>query len=206
MMSIVLNKLSKTLILAILSTSAVVIHNVYQETPQVVSVHTEQGIVIEDVDQLEKESDIIILGKVMPNPENIIIKDSDGDIAVGYTKTNLSILKVYSGEVEQGDQIALTEEYYKGRIDGKRYIFAAENYAPSTENAEYIFFLKKYSNKSARYGGMYYPVGVEKGRYPGDEKIKTKGLAALVNEDLSLGNEDPTDYIELYKEVLRRYN
>lgn len=173
-MSIVLNKLSKTLILAILSISGVVIHNVYQQTPQLVSVHTEQGIVIENVNQLEKESDLIVLGKVMPNPENIIIKDDDGDVAVGYTKTNLSILKVYTGEVEQGGQITLTEEYYKGSIDGKSYIFATENYAPSTENGEYIFFLKKYSNESARYGGMYYPIGVEKGRYPGGEKIKLR--------------------------------
>ena len=205
-MSIVLNKLSKTLILAILSISGVVILNAYQQTPQLISLHTEQGVIIENVDQLEKESDLIVLGKVMPNPENIIIKDDDGDVAVGYTKTNLSILKVYAGEVEQGGQITLTEEYYTGNIDGKSYIFATENYAPSTENGEYIFFLKKYPNESVRYSGMYYPIGVEKGRYPEGVGNKVKSLSTLVNEDLNLGNEDPTDYIELYKEVLERYN
>jgi hypothetical protein len=125
-----------------------------------------------------------------------------------FTVSTLQITKVYKGDIKEGNNIKLGEQYYRVTTGDKESIYYDGNYLPSEVGKEYIFFLTD-DKKSKTWAGIYYPMLLERGRYP--VLAETKGVQAaklvdsMTNEELNLGTMDSSDYRALYKQVIDKY-
>ena len=177
---------------------------------ELINIDSEQSIVIRDLSQLELESDLIVKAKVIGKSEQkLIYSEEIGDVVYGYNITPIEIEKVYSGDdVNLGDIINIVEEYYTGHYpNGKKYIWAIENYNPAKKGNQYIFFLKKCSDLDEDTKGMYFPLGVEKGKYLINDKTKDiSNIKKMSNEELEIGTWDSSEYKNILIDVFKKYN
>ena len=154
---------------------------------------------ITQISQVEEKADFIIKATILNDSKNVIT----GEV-MGYTKTKLKVNKVYSGDMQEGINIYLSEPYYTiTHSDGTLSEIFDDNYDKCEVGKEYIFFISKFENENLyglRYGIM--------GRYP--VLKETRGVKpdidSLSNEDLDLWKDDTTTYREVYSEVLEKYN
>lgn len=154
---------------------------------------------ITQISQVEEKADFIIKATVLNDSKNVIT----GEV-MGYTKTKLKVNKVYSGDMQEGINIYLSEPYYTlTHSDGTLSEIFDDNYDKCEVGKEYIFFISKFENENLyglRYGIM--------GRYPVLKETRgvTPDIDSLSNEDLDLWKDDTTTYREVYSEVLEKYN
>jgi len=180
-----------------------------------------------DIDDLEMNSDAIILARVLSCSDNILLEfpvDLPKELHFeatrdGYTRTELEVLHVFAGDVAVGDILVITEEYWMVEHNNDILIRHIENYGPSMPEQEYIFFLKKYTKDRPIYFGMYFPQGVDRGRYPVFKELvdassrsgsaSSRSVAEYVegytNAELSLANQNSRAYRDLYTDVAERY-
>lgn len=162
-------------------------------------------IIANDVNQLIKESDLIVRATVLPNKENVLIYDkTDNSVTFGYNITQLEINEILKGKTTD-QTIKITEEYYiTNDIKGKT-LWTQGAYMPAKENKEYLFFLKKYSNNDLNYSGMYFPIDLEKGKYVLDGDIDLNSIDDISEEKLEVFNTiDSKNYKKFYKEVMEK--
>ncbi len=179
----------------------------------IISVHSDREIMIDNLQDLELNSDLVIRAKVLDGSFNEIYRTPSNLINYGITYTDLEITSVIFGDADIGDIIKITEEYFYVDKLTVRNVFCMQNYAPSTVNQEYIFFLKKYTSDKPKFEDMYFPIGVEKGRYPilNSQNNLFKSTRSFVdineftNQELNLGNGDSTEYRIIFNEVVRKY-
>jgi len=171
-------------------------------------------------EELEANSDLIVSAKILPDKENVLVKNSDGKFLLfGYTETKLEITEVFHGNVSAGDEIMITEEYFTTLSQtGTVNIWTEGNYVPAKENHEYLFFLKAYGD-AERYAGMYYPIDLEYGKYvvhdDGAEMMNTASLNTAeltghereqIGEAFEIQTEnDFSRYIQWYGELTQKY-
>ena len=177
-----------------------------------VSIHTDQSYIVNELQDLEVNSDVIIKARVLPDSVNETFETQGGLTYYGITYTSLEVTNVFSGNVNIGDKLMITEEYYYVDELTVRNIFHTENYGPSSAGQEYIFFLQKYPDNKSEFTGMYFPLGVEKGRYPILKKQGSfsRGQSIITidnfsNEELNLGAEDSKKYREIFEDVMQKY-
>ena len=160
---------------------------------------TDYAYPVENFNDLDNPSNIIIKATVLPDSENIMLDD-----IWGYTKTKLKVNKVYQGDIEEETIIYLREPYYHlVYVDGDEFDVFENNYDKCEVDREYIFFLGRYIGTD-----LYGLANGELGRYPVLKETRgiTPDVDSLSNEDLDLGENDTTMYREIYNEVLKKYN
>lgn len=174
-----------------------------KETITIQQIHADRIILAENFDQLINVSDLIIKAEVLPGKETVLLIEEDGLIGVGYTVTELKVKEVFQGNVNKDDIIVITEEYFIY----DEIIWTQGNYLPAQESKDYIFFLKKYSNSTKRYSGMYFPIDLEQGKYSLDSKIidNIESLDELTNVELEVWENSDKDYRDWYKKVIEKY-
>lgn len=177
-----------------------------------VPIQIDQAYLVDSLQDLEANCDIIVKARVLENPINETFETPGGLTFYGITYTDIEVVSVFLGDVSVGDKLNITEEYYCVDELTTRNIFHTENYGPSTIGQEYIFFLKEYFDSKFEFKGKYFPLGVEKGRYPIlveqnplTRKRSSVNIDELTNEELNLGNENSTEYREIFEDVIKKY-
>ncbi|MCL1912162.1 MAG: hypothetical protein FWG13_08150, partial [Leptospirales bacterium] len=95
-----------------------------------------------NLDALEKESDIIIHAKILPNSVNkIMAYGLIGEPSYGVTLTDVEVIEVFQGGIMKGDIITILEHYFCMETEEEIIVRHITNYAPSEIGQEYIFFL-----------------------------------------------------------------
>ncbi len=154
-------------------------------------------------EELDSKSDLIVIASVLPNKKNILLTEDDGTVSFGYTLTQLSIDKIFSGETSE-KTITITEEYYvTDDIIGKT-IWTQGEYQPAQVKSSYIFFLKKY-DESTDYKGLYFPIDLEYGKYLIRNDIKNS-IDKFTNKELEVGDKADARYREWMKAVFKKYD
>lgn len=125
----------------------------------------------------------------------------------GITVSSLRITKVYKGNLQIGDTIALGEDYYTMENDQNKTVYHFGNYMPSTVGQEYLFLLVESPEGGEWWDGIYLPMYSENGRFPvpAQNQINARSTQSLTNRDLNLGEDDSSVYRAIYKEALAKY-
>ncbi|MCM1299396.1 MAG: hypothetical protein NC203_06300 [Firmicutes bacterium] len=153
-----------------------------------------------DLDRLESDSDLIIVGTCVGEAEQRDIYQYDGhfdeNILVMYnTLCNVEIKQVFKGDVEVGDTISVCQQYGVDEEEGKFWTFS--NLTPMIDGDTWLFFL--YDNR----GENYMCCGDEDGRYPILNNTYRK-MALTGSEEL--GVLDKNCFNErIYAEILINY-
>lgn len=154
--------------------------------------------------QLEELSDLVVLA-TPKTQENVLIKDPvDNNVITGYTKTTVTVLDVIKGNVTKGQEILITEECYTTNLNSV--LWTQQGYLPMEDGDSYLLYLKAYTNDSS-YGGMYFPIDLEYGKYviPKTASLSTTA-STFTAEQLQIGVEtDITKYGDWYQQVVSSY-
>jgi hypothetical protein len=101
-------------------------------------------------EELIENSDLIIVGKIEKDKENVLFYDSlDKNVISGHTLTNIKVKKVLKGDYIKKN-VLIVEGYYKVEST----IFAYDNYVPLVKSNYYLLFLNK--AKDSYFNGKYY--------------------------------------------------
>jgi len=183
-----------------------------------------------DIDDLEMNSDVIILARVLGS-ENVLLEfPADWSIEYhfeihrrGFTRTELEVLQVFAGDTVVGDIFVIGEFYWIVEYENEMWIRHYSNYGPSTLGQEYLFFLLKHVEDDSVYSGMHFPCGFDGARYPvfkelvdassrssiGSSGSSSRSVAEYVesytNAELNLANQNSRAYRDLYNDVVERY-
>ncbi|MFD2169780.1 hypothetical protein [Tumebacillus lipolyticus] len=160
--------------------------------------------VYENLSELEKDSDAIVLVKFTGERENYEVKQ--GDVLVDtLSKSTIDVKKAYVGDLKEGK----TTVFEQGAIKSGKY-HNVEGYKLMDEKGEYILFLRK--NKDM---DTYSMVGMHQGKY--DLRITKKpekyeeslegAKKAFASSDYEyLGHDQEFDkFYRLKGEVIKKY-
>ena len=172
--------------------------------PEICQIQGDRLRMATSVNEMLSVSDLIVV--FTPTKQENILSTffSDGDVAIGYTKTSGEIDEVLYGSRMSGDTISVTEVCYTTDSGSKLWTF--QGYLPMEIGMKYVLFLKEYADSST-YAGMYYPVEVEYGKY----LVSSDAALPLYNTDngyeqLQVGAAtDLTTYTEWYDTVRKLY-
>lgn len=119
--------------------------------------------VYESVDEIEKDSDLIVIGRPIDKSNHIVLRE-DGTVEEGYTITKFKINKVISNTTNINrnniQDISLIEPYFiYDEIIGQKLI-SIEGYEPMDKQEKYILFLTL--NKE---GDNYFINGLSQGKH-----------------------------------------
>lgn len=160
-------------------------------------------MVFGDLEQLEKHSDIIVVGTFNKDSEQEEIYQYDGhfekDVLATVISTNsIEVSKVIKGDVNVGDTVPITQDY--GVIDNQ--LVTTSELTPMLKGDTWIFFLSE--NTSEIRAGKYSCTGDNDGRYP-LKNFSYRRIALTDNEDLGVYNKE--DFREdIYSEILEKYD
>ena len=161
-------------------------------------------ILARNVEELEDVSELIVIATVLPEKENVLVRNEGeqySEPSFGYTKMSLKVAEVIKGDVSQGNIIEAYEECWRYR----KTIYTQENYRPTKVNEKYLFFLSKDG-----YRDLYFPVELQFGKYPLKDNILTniKNIRNISSEELEIGDEPDSlgrSYRQWFKKVYERY-
>lgn len=155
-----------------------------------------QYFTLEDV---EEKSDLILIGRFTGDAVQEEVYQYDDhfqkDIVIfTKSKNTLEILKVYSGDVNEGDSITVTQYY--GVYDDS--LTTDSKLTPMLNGDTWLFFL------SAMKDGTYCCTGDNDGRYP-LQNANYRKIALTDNEQLGVYHKE--DFREdIYGEILEKYD
>ena len=171
-----------------------------------------------DLDDLEMNSDVIVLARVLPGSVNVMLTTPEERGDLGFTRTELELLQIFSGDLAVGEILTVVEPYFVVETDYEIQVRYFANYRPSTPNQEYIFFLTKYDGDFPKYIGTYNILGLHGGRFPVlsglmtpatalDERsgVSSRSVEDFTNLELNLGHGNSTAYRRIFEEVIERY-
>lgn len=151
----------------------------------------------ESVAQLQEVSDLIVVF-TPERQENILSYFSDGNVSGGYTRTTGTVSQVLKGEPPE--QLVITEECYL--VDNV--LWTQGGYLPMQEGESYLLFLTAYDRDSV-YAGMYFPMELEKGKYPLTDEPLTASDSADAWEVSVIEGDDLHDYQDWYQQITALY-
>lgn len=156
-----------------------------------------------DLETLEEESDVIVIGAFKDNSEQKEVYQYNDhfqkDVLTVVISTNkIEISKVIKGDVKEGDFLSISQDY--GIVDDK-YV-TLSHLTPMIKGDQWLFFLTK-NTKELR-AGTYSCTGDADGRYPLKD-FSYKKIALTDFEDYGvLFKEDFKENI--YNEILKKYS
>lgn len=154
----------------------------------------------DNLDELEEDSDLIVVGTCMGDAEQKDIYQYDGhfdtDILVMTNSTcQVKITQVFKGDVKVGDTIPVMQQY--GVDKEKNRLLTYSDLTPMLDGDTWLFFL--YDNR----GENYMCCGDRHGRYPVENHTYRK-TALTDSEELGVFNEYNFNQ-EIYDEILEKY-
>lgn len=156
----------------------------------------------ETFEDLEAESELIVIGEFINNSTTCYLLDSRGfeikGTYGGYSSCPMRITKVLAGDARVGDVInVLQDEWYSDEC-----FHTASNLTPMQMGDEWVFCLKHATDE--RYGDGYWCVSDNKGRYP--TKNSGSNEAVCFSDYPALGVYEESDFQEeLYNQLLEKY-
>lgn len=135
--------------------------------------------------QMEEESDLIVIGKKITTKENIVELDSTNAYTDAYSLADFKIKKVIKNKTDKDltkkDNITVME-YAAHDTDayGKERFFHLEDYNPMKDNKHYVLYLRE----SRTDLGVYLIRGAVFGKVPLDttEEIENKEVKNIVQQ------------------------
>lgn len=159
-------------------------------------------IVADNLEVLEKYSDIAVVGEFIGNAEQDIDYEYSEQfgkdiITLARSYNTVKVNKVLMGDVNVGDELKVTQLY--GCVDGKLYSWSDST--PMQKGDEWIFFLSK------QFGENYYWVTCDSdGRYPTKNSAAKNSRMSFAPE-YQLGVYDKNDFNEkVYNEIVEKYD
>lgn len=144
---------------------------------------------VEDLDDLESPSDVIV--KIKVNSEN------ERYMHTGQTVTEANIMEIYKGDIE-AEKIYILEPIYYFKAGDR--VCSTEGYYWLREDEEYIMFLKRYEDihvGKAKY--IYIPVCAAYGQFCLSKEFNDE----FSELDIHMLNQDKRD--KLMREVIEKY-
>lgn len=173
-------------------------YRVFNKSNPIIISTTSEIIIPDNINELENDSEFIVVIKVTDDAEEITEFDEDGIPLHGYTLTGVKILEVISGESSSiGDVITIYEPYYYKFLGVQKYLMTIEDYKPMTINNKYILFLRNATNLG---DNVYYLVGNQYGKYIANNVI----LSEITTKNIDVYETDE-HYIDLYIDVMELY-
>lgn len=155
----------------------------------------------DDLNSLEADSDLVVVGTCMGDAEQNDIYQYDGhfgeDILVMTNSTcQVKITQVFKGDVEVGDTIPVMQQYGVDKEKGR--LLTYSDLTPMLDGDTWLFFL--YDNR----GENYMCCGDKDRRYP-VKNCKYKKIALTDSEELGVFQEYNFNQ-EVYDEILEKYD
>lgn len=156
-------------------------------------------VVFNDLDSLENEVDVIVVGEFIADSEQDVSSDYDEgfekNIVTWVTSYNtIEVKKVLKGDVSVGDNLKIGQYY--AVVDGDLITFS--NLTPMQKGDKWLFFLKGYEE------GDYWCFGDSDARYP---VPNTENAPMPFTDDHNLGVYDEQDFNRgIYNEILEKYD
>ena len=165
--------------------------------------------VFDNLQQVEKNATIIVEAVIEESLGQNIVTDSANKNKkacpdYGYTKWEMKVTKIFTGDVKVGDKIPLLLEYYilKG-LNDKEKLITYTALKPPIIGKEYILFLKYDKKQNA-----YVPICDYEGMFPKpDTELKDKAKKdKLQQSDLDVYSDDTLENIvPIYHKVVLKY-
>lgn len=166
--------------------------------------------------ELSEYANIIVKATIIGNYEEIPQYDDNGVLLLADTKVDIQIDEIYkdtSSSIHIGDVLQLIESYF---IVNETYsdktsadiLVTIDNYLPSIEGEEYVFFLNQAYNgedKDYIFYDMYYPISLSYGRFKLSNSKKNHAKFTLSN-DYKKTQGDDIIYKEVFNQVLNAYD
>ncbi len=154
-----------------------------------------------DLDRLEADSDLIVVGTCVGDAEQQDIYQYDGHfdkdiIVMSNSICKVEIKQVFKGDVEVGDTISVLQQY--GIEEDRGIFWTYSDLTPMLGGDTWLFFL--YDNR----GENYMCSGDKDGRYP-VENCTYQKMALTDNEQLGVFNEYNFNE-QIYSEILDKYD
>lgn len=109
-----------------------------------------------DIDDIEKDADIVIIGKKLKNEKNIIQRDEYGGIIGTYTMSKIRIVNLIKGKERKGNEITILENEAIDKKENK--IYHIDGYKKMKIGGNYLLMLKSSGED------YYFPVGAVYGK------------------------------------------
>jgi hypothetical protein len=156
------------------------------------------------IEELEAESELVVLARFTGKRETFEEKDSLGRVSNTVTKSTVEIEKVMKGDAQKKGTINVFEDCYIW--NNERYI-TTEGYKWMNEDGKYLLFLTPSGIENS-----YVIVGIYEGKY--DVNLKKRALkhddikkAFLDPEVEFLGQGDELErFYKLKEEAVKKYN
>ncbi|HBH94604.1 MAG TPA: hypothetical protein DDX91_02565 [Ruminococcaceae bacterium] len=160
--------------------------------------------VYNDLGELEKDSDLVVIGTFVKNAEQkeTYLEEFDKKTLTAVFSTNyIEISKVIKGDAKAGDTVPVKQNY---GVHENKYV-TTSGLTPMIKGDSWLFFLKEERKEEEPAGtGIYMCVGDSDGRYP-LENFSYKKIALTDNEKLGVFEE--YDFRrEIYKEIVDKYD
>lgn len=155
-------------------------------------------LVYDSLEELEKNSDLIVKGKLYGEPtiQNIY---QNGVHIDSVRKTETRITDVFKGQVSEGEIVIVYEPgFVRDNI-----LETMEGYVPMNISGNYLLFLHENPN------GEYVVMGVNQGKYDLNITEKAKKYTSISKEKLEKVDyvgESPNRFNKMKNEVLEKYN
>ena len=156
-------------------------------------------VVFDDLESLEKEVDVIVVGEFIADSEQEVTSDYDEgfgkNIVTWVTSYNtIEVKKVLKGDVSVGDNLKIGQYY--AVVDGDLITFS--DLTPMQKGDKWLFFLKGYED------GDYWCWGDSDARYP---VPNTENAPMPFTDDHNLGVFSENDFNwNIYNEILEKYD
>lgn len=157
----------------------------------------------DSVEELEKESELVVVGQFTGKRETLEMFDSQGIFVSNLTKSTVKVEKVLKGDVQIKKNISVFEDCY---LANDRYI-GTEGYKWMNEDGRYLLFLIPGSSKDS-----YVIVGIYEGKF--DLNLSTRGTKhknandAFRDPDVEFlkTNFELEEFYQLKEQALKKYN
>ncbi len=152
-----------------------------------------------DLEDIEKDSDIIAIGKFTGDAVREEVYQYDDHfqkdiLTFVKSKNAVEILKVFSGGIKVGDDVTVTQYY--GAYETE--LVTDSKLTPMLKDDTWLFFLTQKDD------GTYYCTGDNAGRYP-LKNANYRKIALTDNEDFGVYHKE--DFREdIYTEILDKYD
>lgn len=147
---------------------------------------------VTDLNDLENKSSIIVKATKSKEHSPVVKKDSEGNIFLTYTMSDLKITQVYKNSKDNPISIDKNIEVYENEAydSDENITYHVEGYQKMKQDEEYLLFLEETPE------GYYVPVSVIYGKVSiANNEIETKFL-----------DEEKNDVIKIQKEALLKYS
>ena len=153
-----------------------------------------------ELNDVESESDVIIVAEKIKQSEPIVERDELGNLLIVYTLSDVKVEKVIQGDIEPNTTISVFEN--EGYDDKTAMNYHIAGYEMMKTGNKYLLFLRK-----SKTHDNYIPSGLSYGKVPlGEEQSQLRNSINSANTEYSHELNGVYETVqEIHKDALNKY-